>query len=144
MSQDEITDLEQALDSCLEKRDFFELEKTKTADPEQKFTLHKKIQQCEQEIKRLEEKIANRKQKFSSSTNSVREILFKLPQRDISTFTGRDKELKQLENQLINHQGNKVCSIVGLAGIGGIGKSALACHFATKYKNKFLRRNSLL
>ena len=57
-----------------------------------------------------------------------------LPPLDVPTFTGRDAELKQLEAQLIHRQGEKVCSIVGLTGSGGIGKSALAYHFA---KNAF-------
>jgi tetratricopeptide (TPR) repeat protein len=64
-------------------------------------------------------------------------VPFVLPQLDESTFTGRETEIKQLEEQLFNQSGSHVCSIVGLSGGGGIGKSALACHFATIHKDKF-------
>ncbi len=60
-----------------------------------------------------------------------------LPQLDESTFTGREAELKQLEEQLFNQSGSRVCSIVGLSGGGGIGKTTLAYHFATIHKDKF-------
>ncbi|MFN6249654.1 MAG: NB-ARC domain-containing protein [Microcystis sp.] len=60
-----------------------------------------------------------------------------MPQLDESTFTGREAEIKQLEEQLFNRSGSHVCSIVGLSGGGGIGKSALACHFATIHRTKF-------
>jgi NB-ARC domain len=66
-----------------------------------------------------------------------RKIPFVLPQLDVSTFTGREEELSRLEELLLNRQGTKVCSIAGLAGVGGIGKSALACHFATIHKDGF-------
>jgi tetratricopeptide (TPR) repeat protein len=68
---------------------------------------------------------------------SLADIPFVLPVLDVSTFTGREKELQQLENVLLNSQGSRACSIVGLAGGGGIGKSALACHFATIHKDDF-------
>ncbi|AFY57070.1 ATP-dependent transcriptional regulator [Rivularia sp. PCC 7116] len=136
MSREE-SDLEKALNYLREQRGFFEKEKPKITDFKQKFALIKEIQECDKEIKRLEAEIANQKQKNSSASNQDRTTRFILPQKDISTFTGRDNELQKLEKQLINRQGNKVCSIVSLAGAGGIGKSALACHFATKYKYKF-------
>jgi tetratricopeptide (TPR) repeat protein len=60
-----------------------------------------------------------------------------LPQLDEPTFTGREAELKQLEEQLFNQSGSRVCSIVGLSGGGGIGKTTLAYHFATIHKDKF-------
>ncbi|MGL5063857.1 MAG: tetratricopeptide repeat protein [Microcoleus sp.] len=67
----------------------------------------------------------------------VRKIPFVLPQLDVSTFTGREEELTRLEELLLNRQGEKICSIASLSGIGGIGKSALACHFATIHKDDF-------
>jgi tetratricopeptide (TPR) repeat protein len=66
-----------------------------------------------------------------------REIPFVLPQFDVSTFTGRDDEFKQLEDLLLKSQGTKFSRIAGLVGVGGIGKSALACHFATIHKADF-------
>ena len=65
------------------------------------------------------------------------QVPFLLPKIDIETFTGRLEELQQLESQLLGTNGEKVCSIVGLSGGGGMGKSALAFHFATKYKDRF-------
>ncbi|MCT7993767.1 tetratricopeptide repeat protein, partial [Laspinema olomoucense] len=67
----------------------------------------------------------------------AQKIPFVLPQLDVSTFTGRTEELDQLKQLLSDRQGEKVCTIVGLAGAGGIGKSALACHFATQHKDDF-------
>lgn len=72
-----------------------------------------------------------------ADSQSSSRVPFVLPQLDESTFTGREKELKQLEEQLFNQSGSHVCSIVGLSGGGGIGKSALARHFATIHKDKF-------
>ena len=62
---------------------------------------------------------------------------FILPQIDAVNFTGRDEELKKLADLLIKPAREKICSIVGLAGTGGIGKSALACHFAELHKDAF-------
>ena len=62
---------------------------------------------------------------------------FVLPQLDVSTFTGREDELEQLKELLLERTGPKVSSIVGLAGTGGIGKSALACHFAELHRADF-------
>jgi hypothetical protein len=62
---------------------------------------------------------------------------FILPQKDISTFTGREEALAQMEDLLLNNPGQKFCRIMGLAGSGGIGKSALACHFATVHRERF-------
>ena len=64
-------------------------------------------------------------------------IPFVLPQLDVSTFTGRDEELTQLEGLIVKREGPKVCSIIGLAGTAGIGKSALACHFAELHRADF-------
>ncbi len=64
-------------------------------------------------------------------------IPFVLPQTDVSTFSGREEELRRLEELLLNRQGTKVFSIASLVGVGGIGKSALACHFATIHKDDF-------
>jgi hypothetical protein len=69
--------------------------------------------------------------------NAVTKIPFVLPQVDISTFTGRSQELEKLKTTLIDTNASKVCGIVGLSGGGGIGKSALASHFATEYKDYF-------
>ncbi|MEH2080649.1 MAG: tetratricopeptide repeat protein [Nostoc sp.] len=72
-----------------------------------------------------------------SNTKASSHIPFVLPQSDTPNFTGREEQLQQLEALLLNSQGSKVCSIVGVSGGGGIGKSALACRFATIHQDKF-------
>lgn len=42
-----------------------------------------------------------------------------------------------MENVLLFQEGEKVCSIVGLTGGGGVGKSALAYHFAALHRYEF-------
>ena len=68
---------------------------------------------------------------------SKRKVPFILPQLDVSYFTGREGELKRLEELLLKKEEPKICSIVGLTGSGGIGKSAVACHFAELHKTDF-------
>jgi tetratricopeptide (TPR) repeat protein len=62
---------------------------------------------------------------------------FVLPKIDVVNFTGRLDELAILESQLLGSVSDKTCSIVGLSGGGGMGKSALAFHFATLHRDKF-------
>jgi tetratricopeptide (TPR) repeat protein/MinD-like ATPase involved in chromosome partitioning or flagellar assembly len=64
-------------------------------------------------------------------------VPFVLPQLGVPTFSGRGEELMKLEELLLKREGAKSGSIVGLVGIGGIGKSALACHFAELYRDNF-------
>ena len=64
-------------------------------------------------------------------------VPFILPIKDIPSFTGREDKLKNLKELLLEQNGKKYCSIVGLTGSGGIGKSALASHFAKLYKTSF-------
>jgi nucleoside phosphorylase/tetratricopeptide (TPR) repeat protein/dephospho-CoA kinase len=68
---------------------------------------------------------------------SRKKVPFILPQLDVSYFTGREDELKRLEELLLKKEEPKICSIVGLTGSGGIGKSAVACHFAELHKADF-------
>ena len=68
---------------------------------------------------------------------SRKKVPFVLPQLDVSYFTGREGELKRLEELLLKKDEPKICSIVGLTGSGGIGKSAVACHFAELHKTDF-------
>ncbi|MGK7939525.1 MAG: NB-ARC domain-containing protein [Crocosphaera sp.] len=71
------------------------------------------------------------------AASSQKKIPFELPMQDIPTFTGRTKQLDQLEEILLTEEGDKICGIVGLTGCGGVGKSALAYHFATIHRDKF-------
>jgi tetratricopeptide (TPR) repeat protein len=66
-----------------------------------------------------------------------RSVPFVVPQVETPSFTGREDELKNLEAVLLGDRRDHVCTIAGLSGSGGIGKSALAVHFATLYRNRF-------
>jgi tetratricopeptide (TPR) repeat protein len=117
--------------------DFVE-EKLKAYYLEAKLPQQPQIRRPDREINLvLGKNSSNINQPTQPKPSVVRKIPFVLPQLDVSTFTGREEELRQLEDLLLNRQGTKVCSIAGLAGVGGIGKSALACHFATIHKDDF-------
>jgi len=64
-------------------------------------------------------------------------VPFVLPQLDVPTFTGRSAELQHLEAILLRDGGIKVSSIAGISGTGGLGKTALACHFAELHRRDF-------
>jgi hypothetical protein len=71
------------------------------------------------------------------SQKTERKLPFTLPPIDLANFTGREEELKKLEELIFNQQGSRVVGIVGLTGTGGMGKSALAVYFATKHRKRF-------
>jgi tetratricopeptide (TPR) repeat protein/nucleoside phosphorylase len=62
---------------------------------------------------------------------------FVVPQTDTVSFTGREDELEALKRTLLGSGTERVCSIVGLSGTGGVGKSALAVHFAMLNRHRF-------
>ena len=62
---------------------------------------------------------------------------FILPQQKTADFVGRLEELEVLEKIILGPKTHRMAGIVGVAGSGGIGKSALACHFAEKHRDKF-------
>jgi GTPase SAR1 family protein len=73
----------------------------------------------------------------TSRTENKPYIPFVIPQRDLSNFTGREEQLQQLENLLFNAADSNLFKVVGICGIGGVGKSALASYFAENYRDKF-------
>ncbi|NET82816.1 MAG: tetratricopeptide repeat protein [Moorea sp. SIO1F2] len=60
----------------------------------------------------------------------------RIPKYGAEKFTGRQEELRQLEEVLLSEQDHED-RIVVLTGTGGMGKSTLAYHFATIHKDKF-------
>ncbi|WP_261891874.1 tetratricopeptide repeat protein [Acaryochloris marina] len=54
---------------------------------------------------------------------------------DIQNFVGREAELKSLENFLVFNKSG--IAIIGIYGMGGVGKSTLAKHFAHQYRKSF-------
>jgi len=55
---------------------------------------------------------------------------------DLATFTGREKLLKELD-ELLQPGGTASVAIVGLKGMAGVGKSALAVHAAHTWRERF-------
>jgi len=66
-----------------------------------------------------------------------RRVPFIIPQHETQSFTGREDELKSLECAILDQRGDRTCTIAGLSGTGGIGKSALAVHFASLFRDRF-------
>ncbi len=117
--------------------DFVE-EKLKAYYLEAKLPQQPQIRRPDREINLVFGKNSSNIDRLTEQKISVdRKIPFVLPQLDVSSFTGRKEELKKLKDLLLNCQGTKICSIASLFGVGGIGKSALAFHFATLHKNDF-------
>jgi hypothetical protein len=77
--------------------------------------------------------------KLEPGSHSVRSAPppFILPYHETPAFTGREEEMVALERALLEDRDKRVCTIAGLSGTGGIGKSALAVHFATIHRVQF-------
>ncbi|NIN29079.1 MAG: hypothetical protein GTO19_22310, partial [Hydrogenophaga sp.] len=60
---------------------------------------------------------------------------FQLPP-DLPTFTGRESYLKDLDT-LLHPGAGRTVSLVGLRGMAGVGKSALAVHAAHRWGDRF-------
>jgi NB-ARC domain len=71
-------------------------------------------------------------QTFLSSPRSANP--YQLP-IDPPNFTGRDREIAQITDRLI--QPGQVVGIFAMSGMGGVGKSALAIHVAHKLKPQY-------
>ncbi|NEO69310.1 tetratricopeptide repeat protein [Moorena sp. SIO3H5] len=72
----------------------------------------------------------------STDNNASSLRLFGLPQKDTPKFTGREDELRRLEEVLLSQEDHKG-RIVVITGTGGMGKSTLASHFATIHDQEF-------
>ena len=94
----------------------------------------------DQKYEDLDNRVSSLEDNYEEIKEGKEQVLpppFTLPPIDISKFTGREKELKDLEDLIFNQEGSRVVGIVGLTGTGGMGKSALALRFAHKYKDRF-------
>ena len=100
-------------------------------------------QKLEGRCKRLEAKSAFMKEDLdllltavkSSHLKDFSDIVFDAPEQT-KWFTGREKEIKNLETFLPLNERNGL-KMAAICGLGGCGKSALATHFAWKRKHEY-------
>ena len=95
------------------------------------------LEDLQTELSPLDQKLDQILEIVAEQGKRKKVVPFILPQLDISNFTGRDDELEFLENQIFGEDGSRVIGIAGVTSTGGMGKSALAFHFAYKHKDKF-------
>lgn len=89
------------------------------------------------ELAPLNEKLNNILEAIQGQSKRQEIIPFVLPQPDVSDFVGRKFEIEQLEKLIIAKADNSTTKIAGITGMGGIGKTTLAIHFANKYRDQF-------
>ncbi|WP_066366050.1 AfsR/SARP family transcriptional regulator [Herbidospora mongoliensis] len=56
---------------------------------------------------------------------------------DVAGFVGRDSEVAELDRMLADRHGRAVPAFVGVTGMGGVGKTGLAVHWAHRVAHRF-------
>lgn len=122
--------MSEGLDTWREKRDYFQQQEAITADPDQKFALHKKIEEAKAKIAELEATAA--RPSPDSSDRFQHDISHKLFKYAPAELIGREAE-----TQLIDAAWAKVQSggpnrprVLTFVALGGEGKTSLVAHWA--------------
>ncbi|HVT19012.1 MAG TPA: tetratricopeptide repeat protein [Thermoanaerobaculia bacterium] len=115
-----------ALSVWQEKLGFLRVQEAITADAEQKFALHKQIEEAQNKIRELESASGPTSPKLPALEAASLPRLYQLPSPP-ADFTGREKDLAALRGALAT---GGATAIFGLRGMGGVGKTALALKLA--------------
>ena len=112
-------DEQTALDVWKEKLEYFQQQEAICADPDQKFALHKKIQEAMQHIFELQSDLEPTGEPWKRHPE-LQDSTSHLPQGG-QHFVGREAELAMLDDAWLDAKTN----IVEFVAFGGVGKSAL-------------------
>jgi len=121
----------EGLDTWREKRDYFQQQEAITADPDQKFALHKKIEEATAKIAELEA-VAARSSPVSSGhfQHDFSRILKYAP----AELIGREAETQLIDDAWVKVQSGKPnrSRVLTFVALGGEGKTSLVAHWAVK------------
>ena len=123
--------MSEGLDTWREKRDYFQQQEAITADPDQKFALHKKIEEATAKIAELEA-VAARSSPVSSGhfQHDFSRILKYAP----AELIGREAETQLIDDAWVKVQSGKPnrSRVLTFVALGGEGKTSLVAHWAVK------------
>lgn len=123
--------MSEGLDTWREKRDYFQRQEAITADPDQKFALHKKIEEATAKIAELEA-VAARSSPVSSGhfQHDFSRILKYAP----ADLIGREAETQLIDAAWAKVQGGESSRprVLTFVALGGEGKTSLVAHWAVK------------
>ncbi len=123
--------MSEGLDTWREKRDYFQQQEAITVDPDQKFALHKKIEEAKTKIAELEA-VAARSSPVSSGhfQHDFSRILKYAP----AELIGREAETQLIDDAWVKVQSGKPnrSRVLTFVALGGEGKTSLVAHWAVK------------
>ena len=123
-------DIEKQVSEAYKKLNEYEQELEDENDAGRKSSLKRKIDQ----IKAMQEERQREIEELDSPRSKNSNSPFIIPQPDVSTFVGREDNLKYIKNLLIR---NQRVNLIGISGLPGVGKSAFVCHFAEQFREHF-------
>lgn len=143
-----------ALKTCQEKKTYLEKALAISSDYAQKFTLLKQIEECDEEIARLKKsattEIDNNKvlsealAQFAKMPIDIIPSVDALPEHSRMplspnlNFVGREHDLKAIAQAFKAGATASISQAATVTGMGGLGKTQLACEFVHKYGQYFL------
>ncbi|NTV61927.1 MAG: hypothetical protein HGA65_00105 [Oscillochloris sp.] len=141
-AQIKYTALEQQYEALMERLSFLKREQLIQSDPAIRFTLHKQIEQIEQERDTVEQQLDALEQQLPrTDAVALEPVVPAMPARhqdwgeapDVSTFHGRVAERATLAQWMTGDR----CRVVCILGIGGMGKTSLATVMAQQCQDDF-------